>query len=373
MKSKILLLFGALLALLCGSCEGQQSGVEGDDTQLEGAISIITDRNIIRTNGSDYATLTILLTDSQGVIHDISSEAEIYCGEDTTPLATPTFATTTEGSYEFYALYGFEVSNSVNIKAVDGIADIPADPHPASTDFTHRMLLIQHTGTGCPNCPQLMSILKALSEDSAYASRYHHVASHSYSTLEEGDKAYSSAATLLSRTVNPGRIYPWLTFNLTDEYAHESDDIKAAIDRLHLPTAEVAIAASATLIDGSVYTNISVKAAKSNQYRVALWLLEDSIASTQSSATASWQNIHNNCLREMVGENRTERIYGSNFGTIEQGKSLEQIIECPVATDWRADNCEMLIIVSKSDGYGNFELVNCALCPVGSNIEFAYN
>ena len=73
---------------------------------------------------------------------------------------------------------------------------LPADPKPASISFSHRILLVQHTGTYCPNCPRLMTSLKELALDETYAAKYHHVAAHSYN--ESGDLAYSEAAKNLS-------------------------------------------------------------------------------------------------------------------------------------------------------------------------------
>ena len=68
------------------------------------------------------------------------------------------------------------------------LLELPADPQPQSTDFSHRIMLLQHTGTACPNCPRLMTSLREIAADPAYAAKYQHVASHSYNT---DDPAYS--------------------------------------------------------------------------------------------------------------------------------------------------------------------------------------
>lgn len=46
-----------------------------------------------------------------------------------------------------------------------GIPELPADPQEGSTSFQHRIMLLQHTGTYCPNCPKLMSSLKEVAEE----------------------------------------------------------------------------------------------------------------------------------------------------------------------------------------------------------------
>lgn len=93
---------------------------------------------------------------------------------------------------------------------VSGIPELPADPQPGSTNFNHRIMLLQHTGTYCPNCPNLMSSLKEVAQDNGYNDRYVHVASHSYN--QEGDAAYSDAgkdiAGLLQRLLSRTDLQP---------------------------------------------------------------------------------------------------------------------------------------------------------------------
>ena len=97
---------------------------------------------------------------------------------------------------------------------LSGSPELPADPQPDNTSFSHRIMLLQHTGTYCPNCPNLMTSLKEVAQDNGYSGRYVHVASHSYN--EDGDEAYSDAAAKISQAFCSG-YYPELTFNLTNE------------------------------------------------------------------------------------------------------------------------------------------------------------
>lgn len=367
--STLLIWLFALTSLLVG-CEGQTPNNGDDDTLLEGEISLLSNRSIIRANGSDAATLTVLLTDKSGMIHDVTSKAEIYDENSSEPLSSAVVTASADATHKIYAIYGLAISNTVKIEAVSGIADLPADSDKASTDFHHRALLIQHTGSTCPNCPTLTSRLKKISGEEAYADKYHIVASHSYDLYE--DNAYSSAAMLLSGAMNV-KIYPWLTFNLTTDTAYEEEDIKSKIDAIHHPKADAAIAASATVIEGQIYTHVGVKAAKSGNYRVAVWVLEDAIQATQSGATAAWQHIHNNCLRHMVGENKTENIYGHNIGLVESGEEATYIAAAELDDKWYEANCKLIVIVTTDDGKGGFELVNCALCPINGTVAYAYN
>ena len=369
---KILNLFVAFaMVAFSVACEGQGPDGGEDEGNLSGKISLISSRDIIRANGTDVATLTVLLTDDSGMIHDISDKADIYTSTSDQPLGTVNFTAAEAGDYVLYALYGLEVSNDVNINAVSGVADTPADPNKASTDFEHNILLVQHTGTACPNCPDVMNSLKRLAEDENYASKYVHIASHSYN---EDDNAYSSAATILSSTLK-AKAYPWVSFNFfeADKFLGELQSMKNCIDLFHEERADVGMAASSVEIDGTIYAHIELKAAVEGNYRVGVWVLEDNIHGTQSGATASWQHMHSNCLREMAGESRNERLYGKSVGVVKAGENCATILSAQVNDKWVLGNCELVIFVAKEDGNGAMELVNCTICPVGGSVEYAYN
>lgn len=369
---KIFKLF-ALLAMLtaCAACEGEPSNGDENDEFLSGSISLLSNHDIIRSNGTDEATLTVLLTDDGGIIHDVTAQAEIYLSTSEEPMAGNKFATSQEGRHTLYALYGLAVSNNLEIKAVGGISDTPTDSNASSTDFSHRLLAIQHTGTGCPNCPALMNNLKRVSEDANYASKYYHIASHSYNA---DDKAYSSSAAMLSGELNV-HSYPWISFNFVaaKSYLGDIENIKSCIDLFHEESARVGISAASNVIDGTIYANINIKAAEAGNYRVGMWVLEDNIYSTQASATASWQNNHNNCLREMAGKNKNERLYGKSVGMVAAGAQMGTIISAEVNSEWYLGNCKLLFFVATDDGNGGLELVNSILCPVGESVGYAYN
>lgn len=254
----------------------------------------------------------------------------------------------------------------------DTVPELPADPQEGSTSFTHRILLLQHTGTYCPNCPRLMSSLKELSEDKEYNGLYHHVAAHSYN--EEGDAAYSTAAANLSQAFCSG-YYPELTFNLTTANTGTSTDvssIKENIDRLIKETADAGISASAAL-DGNIITvHAEIKAAKEGAYRIAAWLLEDGIESEQEGASESWQHIHNNAVRAMAGSSLNLRIYGEKTGTLSPGSKAGKTFIITMEEGWNAENCKILILANATDSNGKVDIVNCAICPIGENVEYEY-
>lgn len=364
MKAK---LFCFLIPLVFLSCNHEQVENNGDG-YLSGKISLNCDKSIIRADGNDTAVLSVTLTDNSGKLHDVTDDAEIYCLGNNVPIESPFIVSSDDIELTYYAVYGLTVSDDICIKAVENLTALPEDTDTESTAFSHRIMLLQHTGTECPNCPALMTTLKNLSGDEDYSSLYYHVASHSYNL---SDPAYSPAAGLLSRTLEV-QYYPWLTFNVSKETAYELQEIKNGIDALHKDTADVGICASSVESNGVIYVDVALKAGVSGEYKVALWLLEDSISGIQSGATSSWQNSHNNCLMEMAGETTTERIYGKTIGSLEKGESYSRIFALETHDNWKKENCKIMVITTKKDDSGNFTLANCTICPVDGVVEYSY-
>ena len=250
--------------------------------------------------------------------------------------------------------------------------ELPADPQPENTSFPHRILLIQHTGTACPNCPGLMSSLKELSEDINYVTKYHHVAAHSYNEI--GDAAYSQAAHNLSQAFCDNN-YPELTFNLTRENTGTSISVKTIkedIDRRHKETAQAGITAATQLTSDILNITAGIKAAEVGTYRIAAWLLEDNILSKQENAREEWQNTHNNAIRAMAGKTLNVRIYGEKVGERQAGAYAEASFSLKLDEAWKPANCKVLILVNALTSTGTYDLVNCALCPINGTLDYQY-
>ena len=253
------------------------------------------------------------------------------------------------------------------------VPELPADPQPDNTSFNHRILLLQHTGTYCSNCPNLMSSLKALTDLEEYACRYQHVASHSYN--KDGDPAYSQAAANLSQAFCSG-YYPELTFNLTKENTGTSlavSTITGIINKLHKEKANVGIAAAAGISDDLLGVNVQIKAAVTGQYRIAVWVLEDGIRGRQEGASEDWMNTHNNAVRAMAGNTLNLRIYGEKTGELQEGQTAEKYFSLAIEDNWKVDDCKVLVVVNEACADGRYDLANCALCPIGGTVAYDYN
>ena len=339
---------------------------------IPGTVLLECDGEQLRCDGADAVTFTVTVTDAGGQQHDVTQYAEIY-GKDSQIVVTDgKFSTETEGEYVFYAVYGLSLSNEVVIRAVNEIPQLPEDPQATSTSFRHRMLLVQHTGTGCVNCPRMMESLRTLSEDPAYKTLYHHVASHSYNG-GEGDAAYSDAARNLSMVYNTSGNYPSLTYNLTNvATGTDLKEIRSQIDQLSKATADAGIAASVSLSGDDILVNVEVKSAKKNDYRVAAWVLEDDIYSVQTGMYESWHNVHENALRYMAGAISQFSFVGEKVGNLDPGMKGQKMFVIPVEDNWDISNCEILIFVTAADENGNYDIANCAMCQIGDTVSYDY-
>lgn len=253
------------------------------------------------------------------------------------------------------------------------LLELPADPQPQSTDFSHRIMLLQHTGTYCSNCPRLMSSLKIVAEDQTYAGKYQHVAAHSYN--ETGDAAYSKAASLLSEAFG-NKFYPELTFNLTKDNTGTSTDpetIKAHIDAIYKEVADAGITAVSRRDGSTLSIKAGIKVAKAGTYRIAAWVLEDGIRSRQEGATEDWQNTHNNAVRILAGKTPNIKIYGEKLNPMAAGETAQAEFAVEMDPAWDADNCKVFVLVNAAGTDGRYDLANCAICPLDGSVEYQYN
>ena len=368
LKTILLILVAAVFFVSCG--DGAKEGMEVNLTK--GQIELISDKSQLRSDGNDAVTFTVTLTDENGEVTDVTAKAEIYLDKSSAPLSGNKYSTDKDGDHVFYAIYGLSLSSSITITAFNDVPELPADPQENGTSFSHRMLLVQHTGATCSNCPRMMNSLRDLADDEAYKSLYCHVASHSYNDGER-DAAYSEAARNLSMAFNTSGLYPMLTFNLTSNaVGTDLSEIKGQIDALKKDKADAGIAAAAKISGKDIVVNVEVKAAKANSYRVAAWVLEDNIYSLQEGMSEAWHNYHNNAVRYMAGTVSQFSFVGDRLGSLSSGEKASKVFVMPMDESWVASNCKVLVFVTAEDANGNYDIANCAVCPLDGVVEYDY-
>lgn len=336
---------------------------DGPDVKPTGDAVLVANNNSVEVN----TPIEFTVTAADGT--DLTADAVIYDKSNDYAVVENPFTPTMDGDYEFYAVVGDIITNTVKVSVVPTIPALPEDSAPANTVFNHRILLIDHTGTTCGACPHMMKALKTVSETGDYHSKYYEAMAHSYSNV---DPAFSGAASMVSN--HHGVLsYPTLTYNFyhTTQSSYNDAHIMGQIDALwKAEGADAGIAAAATLASKSVVVNTEVKAAVANDYRITAWLLEDGIYAKQTNATEEWMNTHDNAIRQRVSG---DDISGVDLGTLAAGETKSTALTLNIiGNKWNRDNLKVMVIVSAKNAKGQFEVANVAICPMNDVVTYDY-
>ena len=310
---------------------------------------------------------------------DVTASSKIYDYYTNSEVTNP-YTPTESAERVFYAMYNNFKSNVLTVIVIPSSApDFPEDTAPDSYDFNQRMLIIDHTGTGCSYCPAVKEVFKAAEENPEYNYKFNTVYSYSFSS---GELCFSSAAkTLWNYFVNICKTgdqltgYPSFTtnyrFNWTGKF-----NLEQRIDDMWVENPSASIALAANRDGDKLVVSAAVKSSKAQNIKISLWLLEDDIYSTQSGATASWMHTHHNVMRDAITGISTTDISGINFGYVTANSTLERVMEFDlfVGSSWNINNCKLIAIISAPDSnYDNeYEVVNTAICELGGSVGFDY-
>ena len=286
------------------------------------------------------------------------------------------------GEMTFYVKYYNTASEQISVTVVEngggntgGNDDSTLDPDPENTNFKNRVLLVEHTGTLCGNCPSMMSALKELATTN-YADRYNLVEAH-YSGLANGDPAKSDAAAIFG-FVRSVRGFPGATFNYqyTKIAGASVDNLKTHIAYTWKKTAQASAGVTTKINGSSVDVEAIVKSGVTQSYRISCWLLESNIYGAQLGAWEDWHNYHNHCLREMTGvDEQIMDITGDDLGTIEEGKTADFKVSIPIAANYKKSELSVLVIIAAPNSQfdNKYEVVNTIHCPINSTKAIEYN
>ena len=353
----------ALAALAFVGCDTDTPSGGGGDDKPTGDAVLVANNNSVEVN----TPIEFTVTASDG--SDLTAEAIIYDKSHDYVVVENPFTPTADGEYEFYAVVGSIITNTIKVSVVPAIPALPKDAEPQNTVFNHRILLVDHTGNTCGYCPQMMKALKTVSETGDYHSKYYEAMAHTYSN---GDPAFSGAASMVSNHHGVSS-YPTLTYNFyhTTQSSYNDAHIMGQIDALwKAEGADAGIAAAAALATSSVIVNTEVKAAVANDYRITAWLLEDGIYAKQTNATEEWMNTHDNAIRQRVS---SDDISGVSLGTLAAGETASTALTLNiVGNKWNRDNLKVMVIVSAKNAKGQFEVANVAICPMNDVVTYDY-
>ena len=362
-RAMVTLTYGSLKATVMVTQEAQNN-----------ELTITANKSSIKLGES--ITFSVTLGD-----HDVTAKSTIYYYNTSTVVANP-LTPTESGIYEIYAKYDSLSSKRLTVSVVpSNMQELPADPSPESYDFNQRILLVDHTGTSCPNCPAVKDAFKTASESANYKDKFNVVYSYSYNSTEA---CYSSAAKTLwnyykevCKSGDELTGYPSFTTNYCYNWTGKAGSVLDRIDTFWDKDVTASIAISNVRKDSKLTINAAIKSSKSQDFKLSLWLLEDGVYETQSGAgSSSWMHTHHNIMRDGITGISASDIAGVEFGYVEANTTVQRIMEFDlfIGSSWKINNCKLIAIISApSEKYdGKYEVVNTAICEFNSTIGFDY-
>ena len=358
------------------SYKGSELTVFVDQDAASNEATLTVDKKLVKSG--EQVTFTVTYEGE-----DVTASSTIHANYTNEEVSNP-YTTTESGDFSFYAMYNGIKSKICSVTVTPAYApEFPEDANPTSYDFNQRMLLVDHTGLGCGYCPYMKEAIKEAENNDNYKDKFNVVYAYSYSSSEV---CYTSTSKTLFNyyqnvcsTSTIGMYltgYPSLTSNYNHNTAANYNMVQGQINELWdaNPTASIALAAK---IEGEkIVISASVKSSKTQNVKLSLWVLEDDITATQSNATASWMHNHHSVLRDAPTKVSATDISGIDFGYIEANSTMSRVMEFDLfaASSWKKENFKVIAIISApSEKYDNkYEVVNTAMCEMGSSIGFDY-
>lgn len=366
------LLFAAVMLF---SCEKTPSGGNGG-----GELRIVSDKDVIQANGTDAATLKVMLGDQ-----DVTAESEIYDEDDhLLNLVDGKFTTAEVGEYKFYANYGTlsTYSNMADdnglfvIKSINvAVPAAAADPQPENTSFVHRAFLTQYTGTGCGYCPYMIYQLRQLMNDDEKTIPNKAVLAAAHSGYNQADPAAINAPQA------PGGSYPFLQVDLVNGYTHNTgiNTLYALINNSISSSANAGISVSPQYYENekTLVVKVAVKAAVDGIFNVGAWLLEDDIYGQQSdydNVGDDSYDTHENCVR-IADSSYKGTFFGHLLGELKAGEVAEKTFVMNIKNKWKVENMHLAVFASHGVVQGSrisYSVCNAVDVPIDAPTSFEY-
>jgi hypothetical protein len=358
----------------------------------EKGLSVSLSTNLIQV-GKQYAAF-IIRYDGKVLEPEEMAKAKIYNAETNSGVAFETVAVSYNGKdYVLPAYYAnkagqrsywvsYKTKNTretpVTITAVT--AEVPArpvDPEPSKTEFVHRTLFTQMTGTWCGYCPNMIEAFHRMFEDEQYKDRFVHTAVHN------GDQF---AVKLpdgrdLANVLNTSGAYPFtianLSYGLNTPNSVEANiaAIMGTIESTQSTPARAGIAVRTSLKDNMLLVRASVKVNEDGEYAVGAWLVESGLYAPQSNYTEnkeSYIDIHENVVRIANSNASGSNFRGLPMGHISKGETADQLFIMELDRKWKVENCHLVLFVSTTINKQQTVTNAVQTASLTSGVEFEY-
>lgn len=301
----------------------------------------------------------------------------LYNGKE---YVLPAYTANKAGKKSFWV--GYKTKNTretpVTITAVSSaIPARPVDPQPANTDFVHRTMFTQLTGTWCGWCPNMIEAFHIMFEDEQYKDKFVHTAVHGGDTFSVKLPNGRDLASIL----NTSGGYPYaianLAYGLNTNNSVEGNigAIMGSIENTLKTPAYAGIAVRTELKDNILLVRASVKAAQDGEYYVGAWLVESGIYAAQSNYTdikEDYIDIHENVVRIADSNPEGNNLFGHPVGFISKGDSADYLFIMDVDPSWNVENCHLVLFASTIQ-HNQYTMTNAVkTTSLTSGVEFEY-
>lgn len=351
-----------------------------EEPEVVGKLELTVSKKLMVADGNDEVILTAISGDV-----DVTEEALFYVNN--TPMGSNVFTTQKASDYKFFASYKGSLSNQITVSAANPAlyVALPEDSQPdLFGEFERNILLTEATGTWCGYCPYMIRALELFKENGSNAGNTVIVATHSGDTFSSD----ASEAAVQAAQV-PG--FPSSVLNLDPNVLIENaqpevnaEYINSMVGMELRESARVGISATvATNQDSSVVAvRAAIKVGVDGNYRINAWLIEDSVAASQSSYWPEFSNgmssvviDHMHILR---GASCVSPIQGKFLGDKENhkaGTTVEFYHEFSTKENKikNVANCKVAVMVTAAKGTSKkFFVNNIVECAIGESAPFAY-
>lgn len=349
--------------------DGLPEGSGGSDVTPEGVLQISADKTTITADGTDAVTFTVNYGSQDVSNGSTMNLIYTFCGEQTELAAGANhFSTTAPGTYIFKARY-YKAGDILSENEIVITATAPAQGEPQG--FRHKMLGVQFTSVGCPNCPVLGNIISQIQREQP--NRLVPVSFHLDYNISDPMKI-AIAENYYNALEPNGLPRFYLDLRVGETMNSNKSVIDAEMAKTlanYPPTCGVAISTTYDASTRRLTITPRIQSNTATAYRYLVFLVEDGISHSQYGVTGSY--THNNVVRAVLSDN----IYGARFNggaTLTAGvdTALSTSISTTLSSSWNAENMRVVCSVLTSlDGGVTYSCNNTNECPVGESVGYA--
>ncbi|MDR1455348.1 MAG: Omp28-related outer membrane protein [Tannerella sp.] len=301
---------------------------------------------------------------------DVTPSASIFRkGEEADePLDGTAFATDAPGTHRFYAIYDGDTTAVLQVKATYVVRP-----------YLRQYLLMQFSGTNCPNCPMMTDAVRETQQGLASSRMVHVICLHL-----NGKWCYSALAGAIagiSNGLSSEFYFPSSLIDLREEVSlyrtGTSNFLTDALKHSGTAPSETGIAIESQVNGTSIDFKVKVRTNRTGSYRFFAFIIEDGIGYGQKVPGGEWEAdyVHDNVATYVIPD--ADPRTGVLLGAMEPGEEAVRTfsINTGLINAGRRvnlSNCRIVGYTLKSSGDGAYSLDNVAGCPADGSVQYIY-